>query len=51
MQNSVNLTGRLTADIELKQTASGIPAVNFTLAVQGTLKMQTENMTLIFLVA
>lgn len=38
MQNSVNLTGRLTADIELKQTASGIPAVNFTLAVQRDFK-------------
>ena len=38
MQNSVNLTGRLTADIELKQTASGIKAVNFTLAVQRDFK-------------
>lgn len=38
MQNSVNLTGRLTADIELKQTANGIAAVNFTLAVQRDFK-------------
>lgn len=31
--NSVNLTGRLTADPELRQTAAGIPVTSFALAV------------------
>lgn len=32
--NSINLTGRLTADVELKQTQSGIPVCGFRLAVK-----------------
>ena len=31
--NSINLTGRITKEIELKTTASGIPYIRFTLAV------------------
>ncbi len=31
--NSINLTGRITRDIELKQTQSGIPVCSFSLAV------------------
>ena len=31
--NSVNLTGRLTADPELRQTAAGVPVTSFCLAV------------------
>lgn len=31
--NSVNLTGRLAADPELRQTAAGIPVTSFSLAV------------------
>lgn len=31
--NSINLTGRLTADVELKQTPSGVPVCTFNLAV------------------
>lgn len=32
--NSINLTGRLTADVELKQTSNGIPVCAFRLAVK-----------------
>jgi single-strand DNA-binding protein len=32
--NTVNLTGRLTATPELKQTNSGMPVCNFTIAVK-----------------
>jgi single-strand DNA-binding protein len=32
--NSINLTGRLTADVELKNTQSGIPVCSFRLAVK-----------------
>ena len=32
--NTIVLTGRLTADIELKQTSTGIPVCSFTIAVK-----------------
>lgn len=32
--NSICLSGRLTADVELKQTQSGVPVCSFTIAVQ-----------------
>lgn len=32
--NKIQLTGRLTADIELKQTANGVSVCSFTLAVK-----------------
>lgn len=32
--NSINLTGRLTADVELKQTQSGTPVCGFRIAVK-----------------
>ena len=31
--NSINITGRITADTELKTTANGTPVCNFTVAV------------------
>lgn len=31
--NSINLTGRITKEIELKTTATGLPYIKFTLAV------------------
>lgn len=38
MLNSVNLTGRLTRDPELRYTTEGIPVANMTLAVNRTIK-------------
>lgn len=38
MNNTVILVGRLTKDIELRYTTSGIAVCNFTLAVQNTYK-------------
>lgn len=32
--NTVSITGRLTADIELKMTQSGVPVCSFTVAVK-----------------
>lgn len=32
--NSINLIGRLTADVELKTTQSGVPVCSFTIAVK-----------------
>lgn len=32
--NSINLTGRLTANVELKQTQSGVPVCSFRIAVK-----------------
>ena len=40
--NIVILTGRLTADSEMKYTADGAPVANFFLAVQRMYKRETE---------
>lgn len=40
MINSVNLTGRLTRDIELRYTQGGTAVANFTLAVNRTFKKE-----------
>ncbi len=42
MLNKVNLMGRLTRDPELRYTASNIPVVNFTLAVNRRFKQGDE---------
>ena len=36
--NKVIMTGRTTADVELKQTASGVPVAAFSIAVKRTFK-------------
>lgn len=41
--NSCNFTGRLTADVELKTTGSGIPVVSFTLAVKRPMVKDTTD--------
>ena len=41
--NKVVLCGRLTADPELKQSTSGIPVVNFTLAVNRRFQSRTTD--------
>lgn len=38
MMNSVNLTGRLTKDIEIRYTQSGVATANFSIAVQSNYK-------------
>ncbi|WP_025728435.1 single-stranded DNA-binding protein [Atopobacter phocae] len=43
MINNVSLTGRLTRDIELKHTQSGIALTNFNLAVNRTYKDDNGN--------
>lgn len=45
MLNSVNIMGRLTADPELRRTASGIACVSFTLAVDRNYKSDGERET------
>lgn len=43
MFNTVILTGRLTADPELKTTANGVPVTSFTIAVQRKYKQGEES--------
>ena len=43
MFNTVILTGRLTADAELKTTANGVPVTSFTIAVQRKYKQGEES--------
>lgn len=42
MLNSCNLTGRFTADPELRTTQNGVSVVGFTLAVQRNYKVDNE---------
>ena len=41
--NRVELTGRLTKDVELRQTQSGLPTATFTIAVDRVSKEQTAD--------
>ena len=45
MLNSVIIMGRLTADVELKTTPSGLSVVNFTVAVERNYKSGEERQT------
>ena len=45
MLNTITIHGRLTADPELKQTQSGVPFCNFTVAVDRSYKQGDEKMT------
>lgn len=42
MINSVSLTGRLTKEVELRYTPSGVPMARFTLAVNRTFKQEGQ---------
>ena len=45
MLNNIAIHGRLTADPELKQTQSGVPFCNFTVAVDRSYKQGDERQT------
>ena len=45
MLNNIAIHGRLTADPELKQTQSGVPFCNFTVAVDRSYKQGDEKLT------
>ena len=45
MLNTITIHGRLTADPELKQTQSGVPFCNFTVAVDRSYKQGDEKLT------
>ena len=45
MLNNITIHGRLTADPELKQTQSGVPFCNFTVAVDRSYKQGDERQT------
>ena len=49
MFNLVVLTGRLTNDVELKVTTSGISVCNFTIAVDRAYKKGEEKLNLVMI--